>query len=200
MKITLHPNNPQKNRLQQIADILDKNGVIAYPTDSGYALGCGLENKAGLEKIRRIRELSNRHHFTLMLKDMANMSEYAQLNNINFRLLKKILPGAYTVILPATKLVPSRLLHSKRKTIGIRISDHLFIQSLLDAIGEPIMSVSLHLDLEYFDADDVFEAIGNQVECVVDMGYCVCEPTTVIDLVEAPNLIRQGSASSDFLD
>ena len=199
MKITLHPQNPQQNRLKQIADIIDNQGIITYPTDSGYALGCGLDNKSGLLRITKIRTLSKHHHWTLMLKDLAQISQYAQVSNINFRLLKKVLPNAYTFILPSTKAVPTRLLHTKKKTIGIRISSHLFVQSLLVELDTPIMSVSLRLAQDYDGVDDVFEAVGNQVDCVVDMGHCLDAPTTVIDLVDAPTLIRAGSAPSDFL-
>lgn len=200
MRIDIHLENPQTNRLKQIADIVLAGGVLAYPTDSGYALGCSLDNKTGLERIRQLRSLSKRHHFTLMLRDLKQISDYALLNNTNFRLLKKTLPEAYTFILPATKLVPNRLLHKKRKTIGVRISAHIFVQSLLDLIGEPIMSISYQNTMDYYDVDDVWEALGKQVDCVVDMGYCPAEPTTVIDLVDSPSLIRQGQASSGFLD
>lgn len=199
MRLEIHPQNPQKNRIKQVVDMLKSNQVIAYPTDSGYALGCCLENKAGLTKIKQIRSLGKRHYFTLMLKNLAHISDYALVNNVNFRLLKKVLPGTYTFILPATKAVPTRLLDNKRKTVGIRVSPHLFVRALLEVLDEPIMSVSLKTNLDYYDVDDLFEQVGAQVDCLVDMGYCPAQPTTVIDLVQVPTLIRQGLAVSDFL-
>ncbi len=195
-RLNIHPITPQANFVVKAAQALDGGDIIAYPTDSGYALACSLDNKSGLERIRQIRTLDKHHQFTLMLKDLSHISDYALLNNINFRLLKKALPGSYTFILPSTKLVPARLLHKKRKTIGIRVSGHVFVQSLLAKLTDPIMSVSLNAG---GDSDSVFALIADKVDYMVDMGYCPTDPTTVIDLVTGARLIRQGSARADFL-
>jgi tRNA threonylcarbamoyl adenosine modification protein (Sua5/YciO/YrdC/YwlC family) len=184
-----------------VIEVLHSGGVIAYPTDSGYALGCALGNKNGLEKIRRIRELDKHHHFTLMMRDLSHVGEYAKLDNASFRLMKKILPGAYTFILEGAKGVPNRLLHSKRKTIGLRISHHKVVQAILDRLDEPLMSVSLILgDMEFYNAWDVEDSVGNAVEIVIDAGHCPPEPTTVIDLSgEHAEVARLGAGSVELL-
>lgn len=181
--LKIHPHNPQPRLIEQAVVALHLGAVIVYPTDSGYALGTALGNKQGLERIRSIRSLSKRHDFTLMMRDLSNIGEYAQLDNNAFRLLKKILPGAYTFILQGTRDVPKRLLHQKKKTIGVRISNHSIVQALLSALNEPMMSVSLIIKgYEFFDIDDVRTAVENQVDVIIDDGYCPPEPTTVIDL------------------
>lgn len=197
--INIHPQNPQINRIKRIVDIILSGGIIAYPTESGYALGCGLNNKNGLLQIINIRKLSKRHHFTLMLNNLTKISDFAILNNNNFRLLRRVLPGAYTFILPATKSVPNRLTHNKRKTIGVRISSSPIVQSILSTMAQPMMSISLRLEQDIYDTNDVIKAVGNKVDAVIDAGYCPSSPTTVIDLVNEPILIRQGLANSDFL-
>jgi tRNA threonylcarbamoyl adenosine modification protein (Sua5/YciO/YrdC/YwlC family) len=143
--LEIHAQNPQNRLLKQVVDELNAGGVIVYPTDSGYALGTAMGNKEGLARIRRIRNLSKRHDFTLMMRDLSHIGEYAKLDNNAFRLLKKILPGAYTFILAGTRDVPKRLLHPKKKTIGLRISAHSVVQAILEALNEPLMSVSLIL-------------------------------------------------------
>ncbi len=197
--INIHPKNPQKNLIKKVVEILSQGGIIAYPTESGYALGCALDNKDGFSRICSIRNISKNHHFTLMLNELAGISSYINLNNNNFRLLKRVLPGAYTFILPATKSVPNRLVNKKRKTIGIRISQYPIVQDILKLINEPIMSVSLRLDIEMYTLSDIVDNIGKQVDLIVGVDYCPTEPTTVIDLIDKPKLIRQGLASSDFL-
>ena len=198
----IHPQNPQQRLIKQVADELRAGAVIAYPTDSGYALGTALGNKNGLERIRQIRSLSKRHDFTLMMRDLAHISEYAKLNNNAFRLLKKILPGAYTFILEGTRDVPKRLLHEKKKTIGLRISDHGVVQALLDELNEPMMSVSLILEgHEFYDIDDVRDAIESRVDVIIDDGYCPPDPTTVIDLSsDGIEIIRHGSGDTSLLE
>jgi len=198
----IHPQNPQLRLIKQVADELHKGAVIVYPTDSGYALGTALGNKTGLERIRQIRHLSKRHDFTLMMRDLAHIGEYAQLNNNAFRLLKKILPGAYTFILEGTRDVPKRLLHEKKKTIGLRISHHGVVQALLDELNEPMMSVSLILEgHEFYDIDDVRDAIESRVDVIIDDGYCPPEPTTVIDLSGSGiEIIRQGAGDTSLLE
>ncbi|MCS5592294.1 MAG: L-threonylcarbamoyladenylate synthase [Gammaproteobacteria bacterium] len=199
--ISIHPDNPQDRYVKQVIETLNSCGVIAYPTDSGYALGCALGNKSGLEQIRRIRKLDKHHHFTLMMRDLAHVGEYAKLDNTSFRLMKKILPGAYTFILKGTRDVPNRLLHIKRKTIGLRISQHKVVQAILDGLDEPLMSVSLILgDSEFYNAWDVEASVGNSVEIVIDAGHCPPEPTTVIDLSgERAEVARLGAGSTELL-
>jgi tRNA threonylcarbamoyl adenosine modification protein (Sua5/YciO/YrdC/YwlC family) len=198
----IHPLNPQLRLIKQVADELHKGAVIAYPTDSGYALGTALGNKTGLERIRQIRSLSKRHDFTLMMRDLAHIGEYAKLDNNAFRLLKKILPGAYTFILEGTRDVPKRLLHEKKKTIGLRISHHGVVQALLDELNEPMMSVSLILEgHEFYDIDDVRDAVESRVDVIIDDGYCPPEPTTVIDLSGGGiEIIRQGAGDTSLLE
>ena len=198
----IHPQNPQHRLVKQVVDELHKGSVIVYPTDSGYALGTALGNKNGLERIRQIRHLSKRHDFTLMMRDLAHIGEYAKLDNNAFRLLKKILPGAYTFILEGTRDVPKRLLHEKKKTIGLRISHHGVVQALLDELNEPMMSVSLILEgHEFYDIDDVRDAVESRVDVIIDDGYCPPEPTTVIDLSSGGiEIIRQGAGDTSLLE
>ena len=198
----IHPQNPQHRLVKQVVDELHKGSVIVYPTDSGYALGTALGNKTGLERIRQIRHLSKRHDFTLMMRDLAHIGEYAKLDNNAFRLLKKILPGAYTFILEGTRDVPKRLLHEKKKTIGLRISDHGVVQALLDELNEPMMSVSLILEgHEFYDIDDVRDAVESRVDVIIDDGYCPPEPTTVIDLSgDGVEIIRHGAGDTSLLE
>jgi len=200
--VTIHPQNPQQRLIMQVVEELHSGGVIAYPTDSGYALGTTLGNKNGLDKIRQIRQLSKRHDFTLMMRDLSHIGEYAKLDNNAFRLLKKILPGAYTFILAGTRDVPKRLLHEKKKTIGVRVSSHGVVQALLAALDEPLMSVSLILEgCEFYDIDDVRDAVDNQVDLIIDDGYCPPEPTTVIDLSgDVVEIIRHGAGDTSLLE
>jgi tRNA threonylcarbamoyl adenosine modification protein (Sua5/YciO/YrdC/YwlC family) len=200
--IAIHPQNPQPRLVAQVVDVLKSGGVIVYPTDSGYALGTSLGNKNGLEKIRQIRNLSKRHDFTLMMRDLSHIGEYAKLDNNAFRLLKKILPGAYTFILQGTKDVPKRLLHEKKKTIGVRISSHGVVQALLKELSEPLMSVSLILEgCEFYDIDDVRDAVDNKVDLIVDDGYCPPDPTTVINLSgDGIEIIRHGAGDTSLLE
>jgi tRNA threonylcarbamoyl adenosine modification protein (Sua5/YciO/YrdC/YwlC family) len=198
----IHPQDPQHRLVKQVVDELHKGSVIVYPTDSGYALGTALGNKNGLERIRQIRNLSKRHDFTLMMKDLSHIGEYAKLDNNAFRLLKKILPGAYTFILEGTRDVPKRLLHEKKKTIGLRISHHGVVQALLDELNEPMMSVSLILEgHEFYDIDDVRDAVESRVDVIIDDGYCPPEPTTVIDLSGGGiKIIRHGAGDTSLLE
>lgn len=193
--LKIHPQNPQNRLVAQVVDALNTGGVVVYPTDSGYALGTAIGHKAGLEKIRRIRNLSKRHDFTLMMRDLSHIGEYAKLDNNAFRLLKKVLPGAYTFILQGTSDVPKRLLHPKKKTIGLRISTHGVVQAILEMLDAPLMSVSLILkEHEFYDIYDVREALESKVDVIIDGGYCPPEPTTVIDLSSGGiEIIRQGA-------
>jgi len=199
--VNIHPENPQPRLIKQVIDVLEIGGVIAYPTDSGYALGCTLGNKKAMDQIVNIRKLSKHHHFTLMLKDLSHVGEYAKLNNAGFRLLKKILPGAYTFILEGSKDIPNRLLNGKSKTIGIRVSNNPIVQSILADLIEPMMSVSLIIKgFEFYNCNDVKSVLNGSIDLVIDSGHCPPEPTTVIDLSSDDVVIlREGAGSIDFL-
>ncbi len=201
MIINIHSENPQQRLIKQVVEVLEKGGVIAYPTDSGYALGCSLGNKNAMDMIINIRKLSKHHHFTLMMKDLSHVGEYAKLNNSGFRLMKKILPGSYTFILEGRKDIPGRLLNGKRKTIGVRISSHPIVQSILDDLIEPMMSVSLIIKgYEFYNCNDVKAVLNGSISLVIDAGHCPPEPTTVIDLSRDEALIlREGSGSLEFV-
>ena len=200
--VKIHPQNPQQRLIKQVVGELQNNAVIVYPTDSGYALATALGNKNGLERIRRIRNLSKRHDFTLMMRDLSHIGEYAKLDNNAFRLLKKILPGAYTFILEGTRDVPNRLLHPKKKTIGLRISSHGVVQALLASLDEPLMSVSLIIEgHEFYDIDDVRSAVEKLVDVIIDGGYCPPEPTTVINLSASDiDIVRRGAGDTSLLE
>ena len=199
--LNIHPENPQSRLINQVIDILDRGGIIAYPTDSGYALGCALGNKSAMERIIRIRQLKKHHHFTLMLKDLSHVGEYAKLNNSGFRLMKKILPGPYTFILEGAKDIPNRLLNGNRKTIGIRVSSNAIVQAILEDIVEPIMSVSLIIKgYEFYNCNDVKAVLNGSIDLVIDAGHCPPEPTTVIDISGDEVLIlREGAGSLEFV-
>ena len=199
--LNVHPENPQSRLIKQVIDVLDRGGIIAYPTDSGYALGCSLGNKSAMERIIRIRQLKKHHHFTLMLKDLSHVGEYAKLNNSGFRLMKKILPGPYTFILEGAKDIPNRLLNGNRKTIGIRVSSNAIVQAILEDIVEPIMSVSLIIKgYEFYNCNDVKAVLNGSIDLVIDAGHCPPEPTTVIDISGDEVLIlREGAGSLEFV-
>jgi|TARA_B100000953_G_scaffold91109_1_gene74280 tRNA threonylcarbamoyl adenosine modification protein (Sua5/YciO/YrdC/YwlC family) len=199
--LNIHPENPQSRLIKQVIDVLDRGGIIAYPTDSGYALGCALGNKSAMERIIRIRQLKKHHHFTLMLKDLSHVGEYAKLNNSGFRLMKKILPGPYTFILEGAKDIPNRLLNGNRKTIGIRVSSNAIVQAILEDIVEPIMSVSLIIKgYEFYNCNDVKAVLNGSIDLVIDAGHCPPEPTTVIDISGDEVLIlREGAGSLEFV-
>ena len=199
--LNIHPENPQSRLINQVIDVLDRGGVIAYPTDSGYALGCALGNKSAMERIIRIRQLKKHHHFTLMLKDLSHVGEYAKLKNSGFRLMKKILPGPYTFILEGAKDIPNRLLNGNRKTIGIRVSSNAIVQAILEDIVEPIMSVSLIIKgYEFYNCNDVKAVLNGSIDLVIDAGHCPPEPTTVIDISGDEVLIlREGAGSLEFV-
>ncbi|MEV6347884.1 L-threonylcarbamoyladenylate synthase [Actinoplanes sp. NPDC051851] len=193
----VHPDNPQARSIHQIVDLIRQDGLIAYPTDSGYALGCRMGNKDGLDRIRQIRQLDDRHHFTLMCADFAQLGQFVQINNAVFRAVKASTPGPYTFILPATKEVPRRLLHPKKKTVGVRISAHTTAQAILAELGEPLVSSTLLLPGETEPQTQgwlIKEELDHAVDAVVDSGEAGSEPTTVIDLSEgAPEVLRVGA-------
>jgi len=181
----IHPENPQKRLITQAVDIVRKGGVIAYPTDSAYALGCHIGDKTALETIRRIRKLDDKHNFTLMCRDLSELATYARVNNGVYRILKTHTPGAYTFILEATGEVPRRLLHPKRRTIGIRVPDNNIALALLEELGEPLMSVTLQLpgeDLPLTDPYEIRERLEHELDLIIDGGFCGFDPTSVVDL------------------
>lgn len=192
----IHPENPQARLVKQAADIVRGGGVIAYPTDSAYALGCHLGDKGALERIRAIRRLDDKHNFTLMCRDLSELGNYARVDNSAFRLLKNLIPGPYTFILRATPEVPKRLHHPKRKSVGLRVPDNQICLDLLAELGEPLMSVSLILpgeELPLTDPYDIRDTLANQVDLVIDGGYCGMEATSVVDLVDdVPVVLRRG--------
>ena len=193
----IHPDNPQPRLIRQAVELLRGGAVIVYPTDSAYALGCHLEDKKAMDRIRRIRQVDDKHNFTLVCSDLSQISAYAKLtNNTLFRILNSYTPGPYTFILRATSEVPRRLLHPKRRTIGIRIPDNAIAQALVNELGEPIMSSSLILpgdEMPLTDPDEIRERLEHQVDLVIDGGHCGFEPSTVIDMTdEIPQIVRRG--------
>ena len=198
---SIHAETPQARLINQAVDILAAGGVIVYPTDSAYALGCRLDNKAGVERIRQIRKLEGNHNFTLVCQDLSELSRYARVDNSAYRLIKHATPGPYTFIFEASKEVPRRLMNPKRKTIGLRVPDNEIVRSLLRALGEPLMSVTLLLpgdDYPMTDPYDIRAMLEREVDLVVDGGYCGLEPTTVVDMSgEEIVVLREGLGAPD---
>lgn len=201
--LQIHPVNPQSRLISQAVAIVRGGGVVVYPTDSCYALGCHIGDKAAMERIARLRKLDPAHNFTLVCRDLSDLSTYARVGNQEFRLLKSLTPGPYTFILTASHEVPRRLQNPKRRTIGLRIPDHPIVQALLEALDEPLMSVTLILPdspLPLTDPGEMREQLGNRVDAIIDGGSCGSEPTSIIDLTgEAPRLVRQGKGDTAFL-
>jgi tRNA threonylcarbamoyl adenosine modification protein (Sua5/YciO/YrdC/YwlC family) len=198
---SIHPENPQVRLVRQAVEIIRKGGIIVYPTDSAYALGCHIGDKKALDKIRQIRQLDKNHNFTLMCRDLSELSVYAKVDNQVYRSLKAHTPGPYTFILEATSEVPRRLMHVKRKTIGLRVPENAIALALLEELGEPIMSVTLIMPGDEYpltDPYDIRDLLEHHVDLVVEGGYCGLEPTTVVDLTgEVPDVTRQGMGQFD---
>jgi tRNA threonylcarbamoyl adenosine modification protein (Sua5/YciO/YrdC/YwlC family) len=190
----VHPENPQARLIKQAAQIIHGGGIVALPTDSCYALVCHLDDKNAVEKLRRIRGIDDKHHLTLLCRDLSEIAEYARVDNRQFRWLKAATPGPFTVILEATKSVPRRLSHPSRKTIGLRVPENAIAHALLAELGQPLIGTTLMLEEELLnDADSIRDAIDKQVDLIIDGGACSMEPTTVVDLTAAePVLVRQG--------
>lgn len=192
----IHPDNPQTRLIHQAIEIIKKGGVIVYPTDSGYALGCAIGEKAAMDRIVAIRQLPENHNFTLVCHDLSDISLYAMVSNQSYRLIKNNTPNPYTFILPATKELPRRLM-TKRKTIGIRVPDNAIALALLEALGEPILSCSLmlpHTEVTESDPDEIRDYLEKRVELIIHGGYLGQQPTTVVDLTdETPVIIREGA-------
>ncbi|WP_032091938.1 L-threonylcarbamoyladenylate synthase [Necropsobacter rosorum] len=196
----IHPENPQPRLINQAVDILRRGGVIVYPTDSGYALGCMLGDKHAMDRIVQIRQLPENHNFTLVCSDLSELSNYSVVSNSAYRLIKNNTPGRYTFILTATKELPRRLMTSKRKTIGLRVPDNQIALDLLSALGEPILSCSLMLPGEEHitqsDPEEIRDRLERQVDLIIHGGYLGQKPTTVVDLTDdSPVIIREGSGS-----
>jgi tRNA threonylcarbamoyl adenosine modification protein (Sua5/YciO/YrdC/YwlC family) len=200
----VHPDNPQARLIRQAVQILDAGGVAAVPTDSSYALVCHLDDKAAAEALRRIRNVDERHHLTLLCRDLSELSSYARVDNRQYRMLKLGTPGPFTFILEATKEVPRRLSHPSRRTIGLRVPDHRVTQALLEQLGQPLLATTLIAPGETEPLNDpaaIRERLQKQVQAVVDAGACPRQPTTVVDLTDAdePRLVRQGRGDPHLL-
>jgi len=198
---SVHPETPQTRLIRQAVEILNRGGVIVYPTDSAYALGCLLDNKSGAERIKEIRRLPEAHNFTLICKDLSELSRYARVDNSAYRQIKHATPGPYTFVFEASREVPRRVMNPKRKTIGLRVPDNAIAQALLNELEAPLMSVTLIMpgdDHPLSDPYDIRTTLEHQVDLVIDGGYCGLEPTTVIDMSgDEIVLLRQGLGSSD---
>ncbi|MCH8499553.1 MAG: threonylcarbamoyl-AMP synthase [Marinobacter sp.] len=192
----MHPENPQLRLIKQAVEILNRGGVVIYPTDSAYAIGCHLGDKNAADRIKRIRRLDDKHNFTLMCRDLSDVGVYAKVDNTQYRLLKSYTPGPYTFILNATSEVPRRLLHPKRRSIGLRVPDNAIVQALLGELGEPIMSSSLILpgdDMPMTDPYEIRDTLEHEVDLIIDGGFCGFEPTTVVNMCDdVPVVARVG--------
>ena len=200
----IHPDNPQRRLIQQAVAIIDRGGVVIYPTDSSYALGCHIGDKTAMERIQRIRRTDKDHHFTLVCSDLSEIGTYAKVSNTDYRLMKGLTPGPYTFLLRATSVVPRRLMNPKRKTIGVRVPDNNIVRALLLELGQPIMSSTLippggqrPLD----DAREIRETYEREVDLVIDGGFCGIEPSTVVSLIDGfPEILRHGKGDVSFLE
>ena len=195
----MHPTHPQARLVAQAAEVVRRGGVIVYPTDSCYALGCHIGDKDAAERLRRIRKVDETHHFTLVCRDLSEIGNFAKVDNTQYRMLKAATPGAYTFILEATKELPRRLAHPKRRTIGLRIPDHVIAQALLAELGEPLLSTTLLLpgiEDPLNDAEEIRDLLAKQVDLVIDGGACGLSPTTVVDMTDAvPRVVRAGAGA-----
>jgi tRNA threonylcarbamoyl adenosine modification protein (Sua5/YciO/YrdC/YwlC family) len=193
---SIHPTHPQQRLLTRAGEIIAAGGLVVYPTETTYAIGCHIGDKQALDRIRQIRRLDKDHHFTLACRDLSEIAAYARVDNTSFRLLKQFTPGPFTFLLQASREVPRRLVHPKRKTIGLRVPDHPIAQGLLAALGEPMMTTTMQLPGAEFpiaDPEQIRDLVGNLVDLIIDGGSCGLLPTTVIDLTGgAPVVVRQG--------
>lgn len=202
--LEIHPDNPQPRFIKQSVEIIRRGGVIVYPTDSSYALGCHIGDKEAVTRLRRIRQINEKHNLTLVCRDLSEISTYAKIENSDYRLLKSLTPGPYTFILPGTSEVPRRLMHPKRRHIGLRVVDHPVVAALLEELDQPLMSCTLVLPGDEFpvtDAEDCRAQLEKQVDLIIDSGHCGVEPTTVIRLTNGvPEVRRQGKGKDHGLD
>ncbi|MBL4711431.1 MAG: threonylcarbamoyl-AMP synthase [Gammaproteobacteria bacterium] len=199
----IHPENPQKRLIKQAVEIIHQGGVIVYPTDSSYALGCHIGDKNAVTRLRRIRQIDDKHNLTLVCRDLSEIATYAKIDNSEYRLLKSLTPGPYTFILPGTSEVPRRLMHPKRRHIGLRVMNHPVVNDLLDELGQPLMTCTLVMPGEDFpvtDAEDIRTQLEKQVDLIIDGGHCGIEPTTVIRLTNGlPEIVRHGKGKDHGL-
>lgn len=200
---SVHPTHPQQRLIRQAAEIVRKGGLIAYPTDSCYALGCHIGDKDAMDRLRSVRGIDDKRHLTLMCRDLSEIASYAILDNAHYRLMKAATPGSYTFILRATREVPRRLMHPRRKTIGVRVPQHPVAHALLSELGEPMLSATLQLpgdDTPMSEGEEIRTRLEHQLDLVVDAGHCGITPSTVIDLTaETPVVLRLGSGPVDTL-
>jgi tRNA threonylcarbamoyl adenosine modification protein (Sua5/YciO/YrdC/YwlC family) len=202
--VEVHPENPQPRAIRQVVDVVRGGGLIAYPTDSCFAFGCQMGNRAGLDRIREIRHLDDRHHFTLVCSDFAQLGQLVKISNSVFRLVKATTPGSYTFILPATREVPRRLMHPRKRTVGVRIPDHRVAQALLAELGEPLLSSTLLLpghEMPLTSGWEIKQELDHLVDAVIESGECGTEPTTVIDLSgDEPEVVRRGAGDPSWFE
>lgn len=200
----IHDQNPQLRLVKQVVEAIERGSVVIFPTDSGYAIGCGLGDKQALDRIRAIRKLDEKHNFTLLCRDLSEIGSYAKVDNVNYRLLKQHTPGSYTFILKATSEVPKRLMHPKRKTIGIRVPDNAIAMAILEELGAPLMSVSLIMpgdDTPLIDPYEIRDLLSNQVDLIIDGGFCGFAATTVVELFDdMPNILRYGQGDAEAFE
>ncbi len=201
--LNVHPTHPQQRLLQQAAEVLSNGGLVVYPTDTTYALACHIGDKAALTRLVQLRRLHRHHQFTLACRDLSELGTYARVDNMDYRLLKRYTPGPFTFVLRASREVPKRLVHEKRKTIGLRVPDNAIALGLLEALGEPLMTTSLRLPEAaepLRDAAEILSEVGGRVDLILDGGVCGTEPSTVVDLTGGlPEIVRQGKGDLDFL-
>jgi len=201
-RLELHPDNPQSRFIAQAVKVLDGGGLIAYPTDSGYALGWRLESQRAQERVMRLRGLDSRHNFTLVCRHLSEISTYARMHDVAFRLIRSLTPGPYTFILPASAELPRHLKQVKKRSVGVRVPDHRVALALVEGLGEPLSSSSLILpdeDMAGWEVDDLYQRVFRDVDLFLDSGFCGNEPTTVIDLTDdTPLLVRQGKGEVPF--
>ena len=197
--LSIHPTHPQPRLIAQAAALVKSGAVIVYPTDSCYALGCHIGDKAAAERLRAIRQVDDTHHFTLVCRDLSEIANFAKVDNIQYRMLKAATPGAYTFILEASREVPRRLAHAKRRSIGLRVPEHVIAQALLTALDEPLLSTTLilpNVEDPLNDAEEIRQRLGRQVDLIIDGGACGLVPTSVIDMTgDTPRVVRAGAGS-----
>jgi tRNA threonylcarbamoyl adenosine modification protein (Sua5/YciO/YrdC/YwlC family) len=192
----IHPVDPQARLIKQASDLIHRGGIVAIPTDSSYALVCHLDDKQAVERIRRIRQVDEKHHLTLLCRDLSELGSFARVNNVQYKLIKQAVPGPFTFILEATKEVPRRVSHPSRKTIGVRVPDHKITLKLLEALAQPVLATTLIMPGESAsmnDPEEIASRLSNEIDALVDAGACLAEPTTVVDLTDdVPIILRQG--------
>ncbi len=199
----IHPDNPQPRLIKQAADAIKQGKLIVYPTDSGYAIGWAMDNVQALKTVAKIRKIDKQHFYSIICENISQISEFAIVDNISFRIIKSHTPGAFTFILPATRRVPKKLQHQNRKSIGVRLPNHEVVKELVKEIGEPFMSSSLEIhnaDIEELDSSEINDLIGHAVDYIIDSGYTPTEPSTVVELLDdSPKIIREGKGEVDFV-